>query len=135
LKLTINHFTHTDIFPPAGGTRFMTAGGTAAPSVPTSASAAFGCALAHSPQTTREFRATFYSRLSQTGPPACTPPVKLPPVRDLSTCGYRSPTWRVLRTLKFVNEFKVLRQVDTLNTRFRPRTISLYHDTPLQHRC
>jgi hypothetical protein len=37
-------------------------------------SAAYGCALAHSPQTTREVRATFYSRLSQYGPHAapCT---------------------------------------------------------------
>ncbi len=44
-------------------------GGTAAPSsVPTYASAAYGGALAHSPQTTREVRATFYSRLSQYGP-------------------------------------------------------------------
>ncbi len=35
---------------------------------------AHGCALAHSPQTTREVRATFYSRLSQYGPHAapCT---------------------------------------------------------------
>jgi hypothetical protein len=37
--------------------------------VPTYASAAYGCALAHSPQTSQEVRATFYSRLSQTGPP------------------------------------------------------------------
>jgi hypothetical protein len=50
-------------------------GGIAAPArclctagwVPTYASAAYGCALAHSPQTTREVRATFYSRLSQHG--------------------------------------------------------------------
>ena len=41
--------------------------GTAAPSVPTYESAAYGCALAHSTQTTREVRATFYSRLSQHG--------------------------------------------------------------------
>jgi hypothetical protein len=49
-------------------------GGTSAPSVPIYASAAYGCALAHSPQTTREVRATFYSRLSQYGPHAapCT---------------------------------------------------------------
>jgi hypothetical protein len=59
--------------------RFITnrvppAGGTAAPSVPIYASAAYGCALAHSPQTTRGVRATFYSRLSQYGPHAapCT---------------------------------------------------------------
>ena len=41
-------------------------------SVPTYASAAYGCALAHSPQTTREVRATFYSRLSQYGPHAAS---------------------------------------------------------------
>jgi hypothetical protein len=41
-------------------------GGTAAPSVPIYASAAYGCALAHSPQTTREVRATFYSGLAST---------------------------------------------------------------------
>jgi hypothetical protein len=54
--------------------RVPPAGGTAAPSVPIYASAAYGCALAHSPQTTREVRATFYSRLSQYGPHAapCT---------------------------------------------------------------
>jgi hypothetical protein len=53
--------------------RVPPAGGTAAPSVPIYASA-YGCALAHSPQTTREVRATFYSRLSQYGPHAapCT---------------------------------------------------------------
>ncbi len=46
--------------------RVPPAGGTAAPlSVPTYASATYGCALAHSPQTTLEVRATFYSRLSQ----------------------------------------------------------------------
>jgi hypothetical protein len=54
--------------------RVPPAGGTAAPSVPIYESAACGCALAHSPQTTREVRATFYSRLSQYGPHAapCT---------------------------------------------------------------
>jgi hypothetical protein len=62
--------------------RVPPAGGTAAPSVPIYASAAYGCALAHLPQTTREVRATFYSRLSQYGPHAapCTfgrEPVKL----------------------------------------------------------
>jgi hypothetical protein len=36
--------------------------------VPTYASATYGCALAHSPQTTREVWSTFYSRLSQYGP-------------------------------------------------------------------
>jgi hypothetical protein len=36
------------------------------------ASAAYGCALAHSPQTTREVLATFYSRLSQYGPHAAS---------------------------------------------------------------
>jgi len=42
--------------------------------VPTYASAAYGCALALSQQTTGEVRATFYSRLSQYGPHAapCT---------------------------------------------------------------
>jgi hypothetical protein len=46
--------------------RVPPAGGTAAPlSVPTYASATYGCALAHSPQTTLEVRASFYSRLSQ----------------------------------------------------------------------
>jgi hypothetical protein len=50
--------------------RVPRAGGTAAPSVPIYTSAAYGCALAHSPQTTREVRATFYFRLSQTGPTA-----------------------------------------------------------------
>jgi hypothetical protein len=38
--------------------------------VPIYASAAYGCALAHSPQTTLEVWATFYSRLNQTGPTA-----------------------------------------------------------------
>jgi hypothetical protein len=54
--------------------RVPPAGGTSAPSVPIYASAAYGCALAHSPQTTREVRATFYSRFSQYGPHAapCT---------------------------------------------------------------
>jgi hypothetical protein len=54
--------------------RVPPAGGTAAPSVPIYVSAAYGCALAHSPQTTREVRATFFSLLSQYGPHAapCT---------------------------------------------------------------
>jgi hypothetical protein len=54
--------------------RVPRAGGTDAPSVPIYASAVYGCALAHSPQTTREVRATFYSRVSQYGPHAapCT---------------------------------------------------------------
>ena len=47
--------------------RVSPAGGTAAPPVPTYTSAAYGCALAHSPQTTRGVRAKFYSRLSQHG--------------------------------------------------------------------
>jgi hypothetical protein len=48
------------------------AGGTVAPLVQINASVAYGCALAHSPQTTREVRATFYSRLSQYCPHAVT---------------------------------------------------------------
>ena len=47
--------------------------------MPTYASAAYGCALAHSSQTTREVRATFYSRLNQYGPHAA-------PCKESVTC-------------------------------------------------
>jgi hypothetical protein len=70
---TANHYLACKIGSPVMRfiiNRVPRAGGTAAPSVPIYASAAYGCALAHSPQTTREVRATFYSRLSQTGAPA-----------------------------------------------------------------
>jgi hypothetical protein len=74
--------------------------------VPTYASAAYGCALAHSPQTTREVRATFYSRLSQYSPHAapCTcvghfcphspgggPPALHARFPSVPTSGVRSP--------------------------------------------
>jgi hypothetical protein len=71
----------TNIWPDIGSpvmrfilNRIPPAGGTTAPSVPIYASSVYGCALAHSPQTTREVRATFYSRLNQYGPHAapCT---------------------------------------------------------------
>jgi hypothetical protein len=54
--------------------RLPPSGGTVAPSVLIYVSAAYGCALAHSPQTTREVRATFYSLIGQYGPHAvsCT---------------------------------------------------------------
>ena len=73
-----------------------------APSVPIYASVAYGCALAHSPQTTREVRATFYSRLSQYGPhaapctfgregPCRTVPGAVP--RRCTPGFHRSPPW------------------------------------------
>jgi hypothetical protein len=110
-----------------GGGRLHRAGGTAAPSlVPTYASVAYGCALAHSPQTTREVRATFYSRLSQYSPHAasCTcvghfcphgpgggPPALHARFPSVPTSGVRSP---------------VIHQFPHLGFGFDPRRDSIY---------
>ena len=71
--------------------------------MPTYASAAYECALAHSPQTTREVRATFYSRLSQYCPhgPGGVPPALHARFPLVPTSGVRSLVIHQFPTLGF----------------------------------